>query len=66
MTELTTEQFLNNQDYVDTLFDYANRQGKIVTSKQEALENFHGSRRSPYFLGRDFNKFLIGCMLIRI
>ena len=40
MTELTTEQFLNNQDYVDTLFDYADRQGKIVTSKQEALENF--------------------------
>ena len=38
--KLTTEEFLKNKDYTEALFDYAERQGKNVGTKEAALENF--------------------------
>ena len=43
--KLTTEELLENQEYVDTLFDYAERQGKRLATREDALENFLGDYR---------------------
>jgi len=43
--KLTTEEFLKNKDYTEALFDYAERQGKNVGTKEAALENFLGDYR---------------------
>ena len=43
--KLTTEELLENQEYVDTLFDYAKRQGKRLATREDALENFLGDYR---------------------
>mgnify|MGYP003129532144 FL=1 len=32
--KLTTEELLENQEYVDTLFDYAERQGKRLATRK--------------------------------
>jgi hypothetical protein len=38
--KLTTEEFLENDEYAQTLFDYAESQGKKVGTREKALENF--------------------------
>ena len=43
--KLTTEEFLQNKDYVDTLFDYAESQGKQFGTSADALEYFLGDYR---------------------
>ena len=43
--KLTTEEFLENDEYAQTLFDYAESQGKKVGTREKALENFLGDYR---------------------
>ena len=43
--KLTTEEFLENDDYAKALFNYAERQGKKFASREQALENFLGDYR---------------------
>lgn len=43
--KLTTEELLEDKEYVDTLFDYAERQGKQLATREDALENFLGDYR---------------------
>ena len=43
--KLTTEEFLENDEFAQTLFDYARSQGKKVGTREKALENFLGDYR---------------------
>ena len=45
MAKLTTEELLENEDLVDALFKYGNRQNKNYITKEDALEDFLGEYR---------------------
>ena len=45
MADLTTEQLLDNKEYVKTLYDYTDRKGAKVSTPAQALEYFLGDYR---------------------
>ena len=45
MAKLTTEELLENEDLVDALFKYGNRQNKNYITREDALEDFLGEYR---------------------
>lgn len=45
MADLTTEQLLDNKEYVKTLYDYTDRKGVKVSTPSQALEYFLGDYR---------------------